>query len=177
MFDTFVYFTLISRCLQNNSDFYFRQTLDADTWGRRYTSGFVSKLEKFKRTYFKLNSHMHGSLRKTILSKTARRLLKIWLRKEIYSRQVTSQWRITDFIKGGSNCVLGVLMRKGERANFDNTSHYLTVQEFIKAHPHVLQGKLKGVPPPPIFLLRNKVSSVLMIMPQESIYWPFIDYL
>ena len=54
----------------------------------------------FKRTYFKLNFHMHGSLRKTIGSKTARRLLKIWLRKEIYSRLDTNQWRITDFIKG-----------------------------------------------------------------------------
>ena len=63
----------------------------------------------FKRTFFKLNFHMHGSLRKTIGSKTARRLLKIWLRKDIYSRQVTNQWRIMYFITlGGSNCVLVV---------------------------------------------------------------------
>ena len=43
------------------------------------------------------------------------------------------------FHKGGSNCVLVVLRRKGERANFDNISHCLTVKEFIKAQPHVLQ--------------------------------------
>ena len=30
------------------SDFYLRQTLDADTWGRRYTSGFVSKVEMYR---------------------------------------------------------------------------------------------------------------------------------
>ena len=45
------------------------------------------------------------------------------------------------FQKGDSNCVLVVLMRKGEGANFDNTSYCLTVKEFIKAHPHVLQLK------------------------------------
>ena len=89
----------------DNSDFYFRQTLDADTWGRRYTSGVVSKLEMyrilFKRTYFKLNFHMHGPLRKTIGSKTARRLLKIWLWKEIYSRQVEG---------GGWNWLFNVIL-------------------------------------------------------------------
>ena len=45
------------------------------------------------------------------------------------------------FHKGGSYYVFVVLMRKGERANFDNTSHCLTVNEFIKAHPCVLQVK------------------------------------
>ena len=61
------------------------------------------------------------------------------------------------FHKGGSNCVLVVLMRKGERANFDNTSHCLTVKEFIKAQPHVLQVKLGGGSLPfPIFFKEIK---------------------
>ena len=38
----------LEKWLTINSNFYFRQTLDADTWGRRYTSGFVSKLEKYR---------------------------------------------------------------------------------------------------------------------------------
>ena len=46
-------------------------------------------------------------------------------------------------------------MRKGEGSNFDNTSHCLTVKEFIKKNPHVLQvkeiGGGGGGGPPPIF--------------------------
>ena len=62
---------------------------------------------------------MHGSLRKVLRSKTARRLLKICLGKEIYSRQVKNQRRIQDFRKGVLNCVLVVLMRNGERVQFE----------------------------------------------------------
>ena len=64
------------------------------------------------------------------------------------------------FHKGDSNCVLVILMRKGERANFDNTSLCLTVKEFIKAHPHVLQVKWGGEDPPsPIFLKKSSTKS------------------